>query len=76
MNEVPNCFVYSRLSHAQLHNTRGTTNIIYSLFFLLQPMLLHASTFLTVMMARERYLAISNPTEYRNATLLQGGMHT
>ena len=36
-----------------------------------QPMLLHASTFLTVMMARERYLAISNPTEYRNATLLQ-----
>ena len=34
-------------------------------------MLLHASTFLTVMMARERYLAISNPTEYRNATLLQ-----
>ena len=38
---------------------------------LLQPMLLHASTFLTVMMARERYLAISNPTEYRNATLLQ-----
>ena len=33
-------------------------------------MLLHASTFLTVMLARERYLAISNPTEYRNATLL------
>ena len=33
-------------------------------------MLMHAATFLTVVMARERYLAISDPTGYRNATLM------
>ena len=67
-NEVRNCFVYCIFPHPQLHHEHNS-------FFFLQPMLLHASTFLTVMMARERYLAISNPTEYRNATLLQGSIH-
>ena len=45
-----------------------------SLFFAyilypLCPMALHASTFITVLMARERFLAIRHPVEYRNATI-------
>lgn len=34
----------------------------------LKPLLLHSSTFLTAVMARERYKAIRHPLEYRNAT--------
>ena len=65
---IPDCHMHNCTVHHEPYP-------IHSLFSLLQPMLLHASTFLTVMMARERYLAISNPTEYRNATLLQGWGH-
>ena len=34
-----------------------------------KPMLLYTSTFLTVLMARERFHAVKHPIEYRNATL-------
>lgn len=37
--------------------------------YLLKPLALHASTFLTVFMARERNRAIRHPLEYRNAAL-------
>ena len=42
--------------------------LFHHFLYPLKPLLLHASTFLTVFMARERYKAIRHPLEYRNAT--------
>ena len=36
-----------------------------------KPMLLHASTLMTVVMARERFLAVRSPLTYRSLTLLE-----
>lgn len=35
----------------------------------LQPLMLYSTTFITILLARQRYLAIRHPIEYRNSTI-------
>lgn len=47
-----------------------TRTVFFSYFlYPLRPLALHSSTFITVLMARQRFLAIRHPVEYRNSNL-------
>ena len=67
-----NVFILATCYHL-LRRHVGSSQLIDVVFrhflYLLKPFGLHASTFLTVLMARERHRAIRHPLEYRNACL-------
>ena len=66
--------VHSLYICSTIANYIGRMYFPYSLMFAyflypLRPLTLHASTLITVLMARQRFLAIRHPVEYRNSNI-------
>jgi hypothetical protein len=61
--------IWQRLDNDENRKSEVWSTIVFSYVYPLPELMLYSSTFITMLMARQRYLAIRHPIEYRNSNL-------